>query len=258
MRVCVNAVMGISFCVNFLLLLGTSSLSGFSSEKKRLLAGAMLGAVYSGACLLPGFHFLGNLLWRIVSLGLMGSIAFGWDRYFLHQCGMFVLLSLALSGMAVRFSRWNDWQLMAAAAGLWFLCKLLSLMPEKRSCIPLKIRNGSRSVSLLALQDTGNTLRDPVTGEQVLVVERAAAAQLTGLTEEQIRHPLETMVSQPVAGLHLIPFRTIGQGRGMMLAMRFEHILLNGRKMNSLVAFAPENFGCENIYQALTGGGSSW
>ena len=59
MRVYVDGVMLLNFLVDYLLLLGTNRLSGHPSDSRRLLASAVLGAVYSGACLLPGFRFLG-------------------------------------------------------------------------------------------------------------------------------------------------------------------------------------------------------
>jgi len=255
LRVYVDGVMLINFLVDFLLLLGTNRLSGFPSEKKRLLAASLLGAVYSGVCLLPDFRFLGNALWRIVSLGIMGSIAFGWNRSALRRCGIFLLLSFSLGGLVTCLGQADARVLLLASGGLWLLCRLaMEGSIGSREYIPLEIRNGNRMVKLLALRDTGNTLRDPITGEQALVIAPTAASRLTGLTLRQIQNPLETISSRCLPGLRLLPFRTVGQGSGMMLAMGFERVTLNGRSKRALVAFAPENFDCGAAYQALTGG----
>ena len=255
LRVYVDGVMLINFLVDFLLLLGTSRLSGFPSEKKRLVAAALLGAVYSGVCLLPDFRFLGNLVWRLVSLALMGGIAFGWNRSALRQCGVFLFLSLALGGLAVSLGRLDIWTLLLAGGILWLLSRLsFASGMGGQTYIPLEIRNGERSVKILALHDTGNTLRDPVTGQQVLVIAASAAVRLTGLTQPQLKDPLGTMAAHIRPGLRLIPFRTVGQSGGMMLAMEFEDVVVDGKKRKALVAFAPENFGGSAVYQALTGG----
>lgn len=255
MRVYVDGVMGINFLVDLLLLLAANRLTGYPDRKIRLLAAAALGGVYSGVCLIPTFRFLGNLLWRTVCLVFMGGIAFGWDRSSLRRCGVFLLLSLALGGLAVCFDRVDAWMLLLACGVLWALCHCtwnnLSWLQEY---VTLQIRNGDRQVRLLALRDTGNTLRDPVTGQQALVIALPAAVRLTGLTEEQIRDPMSSVASRCIPGLRLIPFRTVGQGNGMMLAMRFSDVTINGRKGSALVAFAPESFGREKPYQALTGG----
>lgn len=259
MKIYVDGVMVINFLVDFLLLLGTNRLSGYPSDKRRLSAASLLGAVYSGACLIPDFRFLGNMVWRIVILCLMGSIAFGWTTGALRRCGLFLMLSLALGGLAVCIGRADIRVLALAGLGLWCLCRLsFADPPGNRSYVPLEIGNGEVRLKLLALQDTGNTLRDPVTGQQALVLSRAAASRLTGLTQEQIRQPLETIALRPVPGLRLLPYRTVGQGSNMMLAKVFEDVVLDGIRQRQLVAFAPEDFGKGAAYQALTGGVVSW
>lgn len=258
MRIYIDGVMAINFVVDLLLLLGTNRLAGFPDNKKRLAAAAALGGVYGGICLLPGFRFLGNLLWRVVSLALMGIIAFGWNKSALRRCGIFLLLSLALGGLAVSLGRADAAALALAALGLWCLSRVSFGEPVgSRKYIPLEIRYADRSVKLVALQDTGNTLRDPVTGESVLVISRSAAARLTGLTQQQLQNPLKTLTEGAVPGLRLIPFRTVGQGRGMMLAMSFGDVRMDGKQGKALVAFAPEDFNNGTGYQALTGGAAT-
>ena len=255
MKVYVDGVMAINFLVDYLLLMGTNRLSGHPSDAKRLLGAALLGAAYSGVCLLPDFWFLGSMPWRIISLGLMGSVAYGWNRSALRRCGVFLLLSLALGGLAVCIGRADIRALLLSGLGLWCLCRLSFLAPPcSRDYVPLEIVWGEKKLKLLALRDTGNTLRDPVTGQQALVLSSSAASRLTGLTPEQISHPLETITARPMPGLRLLPYRTVGQGGAMMLAMAFDDVVLDGRRQKSLVAFAPENIGQEAGYQALTGG----
>lgn len=258
MRVYVDGVMAINFLVDLLLLLGTNRLAGFPSDKKRLTAASLLGALYSGVCLLPDFRFLGSTLWRMVFLGLMGGIAFGWNRSALRRCGIFLLLSMALGGMAVALGRADIRVLALASLGLWCLSRLSFESPVgSREYVPLEITRGENTVKLLALRDTGNTLRDPISGEQALVISPSAASRLTGLTEGQLKNPMETLAAGSLPGLRLIPFRTVGSSGGMMLAMAFDQVVLDGRKRRALVAFAPENFDREGAYQALTGGGIS-
>ena len=247
--------MAINFAVDCLLLMGTNRLSGLQGSGKRIIAAALFGALYSGICLLPDFRFLGNTLWRIVSLGLMGSIAFGWSRSAIQRCALFGVLSLALGGMATALGKSDLPVLVLSGVGLWCLCRLSMMSaPDSREYIPIEIQYGAQCIRLLALRDTGNRLRDPITGKQVMVINLEAASKLTGLTFQQLQSPLETMAIHPIEGLRLIPFSTIGQGSSMMLAKVFEDVTVNGRKERSVVAFAPENFGEKGVWQALVGG----
>ena len=255
MRIYLDLVILLNFLVDYLLLLGTNRLSGFSSDWKRLLAAAAIGGIYGGVCLLPGFRFLGNTLWRIVSLVGMAGLAFGWNRSMLRRCGVFVILAMALGGFAMHIDRIRFPGLILCAAGIWVLCRLA--FGERiggKEYIPLTITWQDRRVELVALRDSGNSLRDPVTGEQVLVISADAAQKLTGLAPEQLQNPLETLSRRPLPGLRLIPYHAVGNAGGMMLAMRFENVRLGNERQSAIVAFAAEGLGGEGMVQALAGG----
>lgn len=255
MEIYLDLVMVLNFLVDFLLLVGTNRLSGFPAQPWRCAGAALLGAVYSGACFLPGFSFLGNILWRGISLCLMGTIAFGANVSAFKRGGLFLLLSMAMGGIALQIGREDLISVLLCA----ILCLLLSMVSfggqsGGREYVPLQIALGDKSASLIALKDTGNTLRDPMTGEPVLVVSASVARRLTGLTCEQLKNPLETLSQCRVPGLRLIPYHSIGNAGGFLLAKRFEDVVIAGKRRSTLVAFAAEGLGNGEIYQALTGG----
>ena len=255
MEIYLDLVMVLNFLVDFLLLMGTNRLGGFPAEPWRCAGAALLGAVYSGACFLPGFRFLGNLLWRCVSLCLMGAIAFGVNAGAWKRGGIFLLLTMAMGGIAVQLGRGDVLSLILCAC----FCLLLSLVSfggqiGGKCYVPLQISFGGKTASIVALKDTGNTLRDPLTGEQVLVVSASVAGRLTGLTLQQLRNPLDTLSAQVLPGLRLIPYHSVGNAGGFLLAKRFEDVRIAGKRKSTLVAFAAEGLGNGEIYQALTGG----
>ena len=255
MEVYLDLVMILNFLVDFLLLLGTNRLAGFPAGTARCAYGALLGSVYSGACLLPGFRFLGNLLWRLVSLMLMGMAAFGLDRSSLKRTAVFALLSMALGGLVISLGRNDFTALILASLLCWGLCRLcFGDTIGSREYVPLTLTYGGKTASLVALRDSGNTLRDPVSAEQVLIVTSQVGWNLTGLTEYQLRHPLETLAQRPVPGLRLIPYKAVGQNGGFLLGLRMEQVKVGDRVTGAVVAFAPDNFGRGEVYQALTGG----
>ncbi len=255
MRVYLDLVVILNFLVDLLLLLGTNRLAGFPSEAKRVLPAAALGGVYGGVCMLRGFSFLGSVLWRVVALGLMAVLAFGWNRSALKRCGVFILLSMALGGLAMSLGSANIPALVLAAGGLWLLSRVaFGGSVGGREYVPIELTYGENRAGLIALRDSGNTLRDPITGEQVLVIAGEVASKLTGLTEQQLHMPLETLALGPIPGLRLIPYRAVGQCGGMLLALRFENVKIGPRTQSAIVAFAPEGLGGGSMYQALTGG----
>lgn len=255
LRVYVDVVAILNFLVDFLLIIGTNRLSGFPPEYRRSAIAAILGGVYGGACLLPGFHFLGSTLWRIVSLSLIAVIAFGWNRSAVQRGGIFVLLSMALGGIAVGMGRGSFLLLLLSALLMWLLCQIsFRGSAGQREYIPVTLRWEDREISVIALKDTGNTLHDPLTGEQVLVAGADVAMKLLGLSEHQLKHPVETLASGILQGLRLIPYHAVGQPGGMLLAVRFSDALIGKKSAKPLVAFAPDRLAKGEMYQMLTGG----
>lgn len=255
MEVYLDLVIILNFLVDFLLLLGTNRLSGFPLGAGKCALASALGGIYSGACLLTGFRFLSSVLWRIVCLCLMSVIAFGSNRSAIKRGGVFVILSMALGGIALSFGKGDFLALILAAGVVCLLCRIaFGDAVGGREYVPISLTYGENAASLIALRDSGNTLRDPITGEQVLIIAGDVAGKLTGLTEMQLRSPLETLAQRPIPGLRLIPYRAVGQSGGMLLALRFENVKIGSRMQSAIVAFAPEGLGRGESYQALTGG----
>ena len=253
MTVYLDLMIGLNFLVDFLLLLGTNRLCGYPAAPGRAALAAAFGGIYAGACLLQGFHFLGNTLWRTVSLVLMAVIAFGFRKSAFRRGVVFVLLSMALGGVALGLGNRSAASL-AAAAGLILLLCVVGFRGTVGSAVyvPVELCYQDKKIRLTALRDTGNTLRDPITGRPVLVVGADTAQELTGLSRQQLERPVESISALP--GLRLIPYRTVGNGSGMLLAMKVPKVKIGSWQGSSLVAFAPEGLSMQGEYQALTGG----
>lgn len=253
MDIYLDVLMVLNFVIDWFLLMAAGRLCGYPAGVGRSALGGFLGCVYGAACILPGFRFLGNLLWRVVFLLLMGAAAYGISVSAFRRSLVFALLSMALGGIALGVGRGGAAGLVASAALLFLLCALG--FREKIGSvryIPVELELGEKRMKLTALQDTGNTLRDPVTGQQVLVVAPDIACSLTGLTEHQLQTPVETM--EQIPGLRLIPYHTVGQPAGMMLAMKLPSVKIGSWQGSRVVAFSPNGLSTDGTYQALTGG----
>lgn len=242
----------IGFAVNILLLAEAGRLCGDRIAWPRLLTAAGTGGLYGGLCLVRGLGFLAGPLWYAVALTGTALICWGLRRSTLRRGAVFAVLRLALEGISQGMGRGGAASLLLAGAGLGILC----IFGFRRDAgvgryVPVEISRGGTRLHLTALHDTGNTLRDPVTGRPVLVIGAQAAQALTGLTREQLRSPVESMGQIP--GLQLVPYRTVGEGSGLMLALKFTDVRIGKWKGSSLVAFAPEGLGGRE-YDALTGG----
>lgn len=250
----VDLALVLKMAVNFLLLLGTNRLSGYPIGVGRSAMAAAAGYVFTAVSLLPGFHFLDHFLWRGLVMVLICMIAFGTDRNLLHRGTLFILLSMALCGVTVGISRGGFWGAVAAGAGLSLLWLIGFPGNGAGNLVNVELSNGDTNLHLTGLRDTGNLLRDPITGQQVLVTGPEVANALTGLTKEQLRDPVKTLSGCKIPGLRLIPYRTVGQENGLLLAVRIPKVRIGSWRGSSLVAFAAEGLSMDGTYQILTGG----
>ncbi|MBE6960723.1 MAG: hypothetical protein E7448_08405 [Ruminococcaceae bacterium] len=245
----------LNFAVDLCLLLGTNRLCGYDACWKRALPAAVLGGIYGMLCILPGMRFLGNFLWRIVILAIMSVIAFGSTVSGLRRGIVFVFLSMALGGVAMLMGQGGFWGIMASAAVVCILCFAGFRMPIGQTrYVPVQLVYRGKRREVTAMLDTGNLLRDPLTGQLILLLGADVGRSLAGLTELDLTDPVGAVQGQKLPGARLIPYRTVSKGSGMLLALYLDEVWVNGRQVSRLVAFAPDVLCRESSYQALVGG----
>lgn len=242
-------VMMLAFLVYDLLLLGVNKLCGHPPNGWRAAIAAALGAIHAGMCLLPGLKFLGAPLWRLIFLALMAMIAYGMHIRGLGRGLVFAMLVGAMDAI----TNGGGWAVILAAVLVYFL-SMFSKRHGRSAYQTVRITCGDRTVSVVALRDNGNTLRDPISGLPVVILDLDAAEKLLGLTSQQLRRPVQTVLEQSSARLRLIPYTAIGSPTGFLLGCRPDRVFIGDREEDVILAFAPQRIGQPNTFQALTGG----
>lgn len=254
MPVYLDLVVLMDFLVDLMLLLAANHICGHRTDLKRCVVAAAVGGVYTGACLLRPFAYLGSLFWRITTLICMGICAFGLNRTAFRRTLAFVLLNLTLGGGILILNTGGFLAVVLGALVLFFLCLYGFGTKAGRKFLPVSVTYNGITRRFFALLDTGNVLKDPISGSNVLVVSPIVAMELVGLTEQQLRDPVLTLMQSGIGGLRLIPFRSVGCNSGMLLAMEFLDVQIGREKGRRIIAFSPNNFGNTAEFQALTGG----
>lgn len=251
MQQLIGQTMLLYFLVDMLLLMGANRFCGDSTSFQRAVLAALYGSLYAGACLLPELAFLTGFHWRFISLILSGIMTFLGSAGWVAKCLIYFLLQMAISGIVQSAGMRGVPGVLLATFGVFVLCAIGIRETVGKMYLPVELTWGDRKMKLTALRDTGNHLRDPVTGRPVLVVDAVTAEGLVGLSPQQLSCPLETITMVP--GLRLIPYKTIGN-TGFLLAMRMSEVRIGSWRGSSLVAFSPEVLSADGMYQALTGG----
>lgn len=277
----IDKVFVLNLMIDYLLLLTAARLAGAPLQRGRMLCSACLGALYAVAVFLPGGAVLGRPLGRILSGVTMNLLAF-WklQRRWRIVC-LSLLLSAALAGIVLAaglavgsaatvagklYYAQISWpMLLGTACGMYLLLQMLFQQGARHGggeLMKVAVKIQGKETDLLALHDTGNTLRDPINGQPVLVIEQEALRDIWDMkTAEILYQPLQP--EEKIARLHhaglglgftLLPFRSVGAS-GLLLAVRSDSVRV-GRMTyrHAWVALSERSVSDGGAYRALWGG----
>ena len=200
--------------------------------------------------------------WRLAALFFLLAGGLG---------GLVLALGLASGSVAAYVGRLYraeiSWPvLLGAALGFYALLHLVFRQAARHGggeIMDATISIGGQSRAVRVLHDTGNTLRSPVTGQPVLVLEQTSLGGLLPPEVERIvtrRAPPEERMAQLHATdlgrrFSLLPFCSIGAPEGLLLAVCSDSVQIGGTTYpRTLVALSPGPVSDGGGYQALWGG----
>ena len=279
MTVYVDLLFGINAVINYLLLRGSAALSACPVRGWRLAAAACLGGAYAVLAVVPGMEPLNGVYFQLLCAGVMLLAAFGWKRNTVKQGLFFFALSFVFSGAVMIAVQLVEPDFVLLGGRAYYAVSAPALLLLAGLCygvaavvlsgwgqhtggdiVPLELSLGENTVQLRALRDTGNTLRDPLTGQPVLVTGWQTLTRLlpqARLEQGQFRDPagLIGVLSArcPSCRFRLVPYRAVGTRAGLLPAVRCR-CTAEGKTTQTLVAFSAETVDPDGRYEALLGG----
>lgn len=187
-----------------------------------------------------------TLVFYLVSFA-MGGITIGM-MYFLGITGVTQNTSiyLGLSGyLYVLLGCVLTWLIFS-----FFSDFIRSRMIREKTFTDVEIAIDGKSAAMRGMVDTGNFLKDPLTGRPVMIISAAAARNFLPdeIVEEAVRWektpilPEVLMNSAYASRIRLIPFQSIGEERGYLVGIRPDAIRIgvHNEKGNSRTVTAQE------------------
>ena len=268
----------LNLVVDYLLLLADARITGEPFSRLRLGGGAVLGAGYAAVIFLPGFGWLSHPVCKLCAGVAMVLLSFGASRRLLRLTLVFFAVSAALGGAILALQLLEpggltlengvlytgfDLRLLLVTVMLTYVA--LSLIFRRavrhggvqRDLCNAEIFLGGQCVPITALLDTGNTLTDPIRNQPVMVVEGHLLQHILPETVDP-NDPigsLERLEDRTWRGkFSLLPYRAVGVECGILLAVRTERVIVNGREWSGLaVALSPTAVSDGGGYQGLFG-----
>lgn len=279
MTVYVDLLFCLNTVINYLLLRGSAAMGGCPAGIWRLLGAAALGGLYAVAAVLPGLESLQGTFFQAVCAGVMLLAAFGWKRSTVKQGLFFFALSFALSGAVllliqvvepdcvifggrIYYAVTTPALLLVAGVSYGLAAMVLNGWGSHTGgdVVPLTLELRGKRVEAKALRDTGNVLRDPVSGQNIPVASWQVLARLlpeADLKQEDLADPialLEGLRKQyPQLRFRLLPYGAVGVSNGLLPVVRCE--VQQGRRRERIpVAFTATELSAHGQYEILLGG----
>lgn len=285
---------------HYLVLWAAAAIAGMRRGWTHLAFGGAVGALHDIAADLAGFGLLPYAAaWRswysvLLATILTFAVAFlpaDWRKLRWALVYYYLLAFLSVGGaMAVQRFFPGQWVGPVASMAITLVAAEMGWgvvhrwMWERVLYIPAEIRIGSQRARVMALLDTGNTLRDPLSGAPVMIVgsemlpdllpelfrSEGYAGEKGGAAREEQREEAarailnvdldriaEYLQTSPLAArVRLIPFVSIGRENGLLVGIRTDEVWMRqGNTMVSLkgvvVGFHGRPLSADGSYQAL-------
>lgn len=241
-----DVLAAVNFLVDLLLLRLTRRLTGIPFRGKRQYLGALTGALCSFSIFLPVHGWWMELLVRAGSALLVVLAAYGrmsW-RVFGKVVAVFFAVSFLLAGGVmglwllfpsdrIAFANgafyWDVPPLLLAGcvtAAYLFVClfdRLFGREVSEGELWKVEVTRAGRTISFTALRDTGCSLREPFSGQPVLVADWERIHPLLTPAEEQV---ILEGKAESCPGLRPVFFRNVGGG-GMLCAFHPQRLIFS-------------------------------
>ena len=254
--------------VDYLLLLAAGQLCALPLRRWRIALGALWVGVYALlAAVYPAFWGLWTVKLAAGAFALL--LGFGAERRTLRALVAFFAVGACFGG-AVRFLsslRGEPWNTAAPVSGRvlllsFALCYAAAAFVFRRvgaergeALHDVTLVRQGKKLRLRALEDSGNALRDPLTGDAVMVADAAALAPLfddPALLSLPAPEALARLEGEQGRGLRLMPCACVTAERALLLCFRPESIEVDGTpRRDLLVAISPNRLSPEGRYDAI-------
>ena len=206
----------INFMMDYIVLSLTRRILKCPATHGRICMGAAVGAFTTCIVMtIPGMNmFLKFILFHMVSNVLMIQIGFkiGWNKTFLRAYVLLYISAFIIGGVMehlYQYLRVGSLFFALAIAGYYISLGIWNLMTylAERNVRRLRVRlsKDGKEYETEALIDTGNRLRDPVTGKPVSIISAKTAVKLG--------------ISMPLEECRYISYQSVGKPDGVMPAV---------------------------------------
>jgi len=245
--------------INYIILYVTGIISKAQIKQKKLIAGALIGAIYSIIYYLLKLKLYSNCIIKIILSIVIIYVAFNSNSFkdLLKRVLLFYLTSFVFGGSAIAIIYMVNSQNITIQNGVLvgsytirtvligiviayftiiFAFRILKTKISKKDLIcEIEIIFNNKKIKSKALIDTGNLLKEPITNLPVIVMERTLLdevlpKEILNNSEEILGGDFskipENIKEKYYSKLKVIPYSSLGKQNGMLLGIKGENLVV--------------------------------
>ena len=272
--------------MNSIIIFGTGIILKKETKILRILAGSILGAVYACLYYITNLEIYSNIILKLLLSFAMVYISFNSKsiKNFLKELLIFYLTSFTFGGVTfalLYFISPGDilfqngtlvgiypLKMILIGGLIGFIIIVLSFKTIKNKIArrdmtcTIDIQIEGKKENIKAIIDTGNFLKEPITGKSVIIVEKES---VKNIISENILNNLEEIINgsmqveeKYLSKIKLIPFSALGVENGLLLGIKPDSVNINYQdkqieEKNVIVGLYSRKLSKSNRYNALVG-----
>ena len=292
MTVYLDVVFVENVLMNYIIIFATGVVIKTDCKKLRILLASCIGAVYTVVMYLDVLPIYSNFIMKFVLSVAMVYIAFKPNgfRRLLKDLIIFYLVSFAFGGCVFALMYFLKPQMAEIRNGVFvgsypikvalvgalvafvvvqISFKLVKTKLNKKDVIyEVQLIIDGKTVAIKALLDTGNLLKDPITGFPVIIVEQNS---LTNVISDKILNNIDKILggdideltkdeefNQTISRFRMIPFSSLGKQNGLLLGIKVDSVkvILDEKIVvvnNAIIGIYDKSFTKNGAYTAIFG-----
>ena len=287
MTIYIDVILLENLCMNYIILFGTAYISKIKRKHIRLILSSLIGAVYAVLAYTNIFPLYSNIIVKIILSICMIYVAFIPKTFkgLLKELVVFYLVSFSLGGCAFALLYMIKPQEIFVKDGVYigvyplkiallggitgFVITYISFKVVKNHITKNEIiynaiiKIEEKKLEIKVLLDTGNMLKDPITGDTVIIIEKEKLYDILPLEllnniDNFFEFDNKIIKNEYQTRLRIIPFTSVGKRNGMMVGIKADYVSIitdidEIKKDNAIICVYEKKFSKTDKYSGLIG-----
>ena len=291
MTIYIDIVLIENLIMNFIILLATGLILKVKINVTRFLIASLIGAIYSIVAYISILEIYSSMILKIILSIVIIYIAFNPQTFkkMWKDILIFYLTSFVFGGAAFALIYIVKPQDILMRNGLFlgtYPLKTITLgaivafiiiitaftivktkITKKDMFCDIEIQLNDKKIETIAMLDTGNLLKEPITSTPVVVVEhtllydcipKEILNNLDNLLGGEFEYITEEIKDEYISKLKLIPFSSLGKQNGMLIGIKADYIKIKydekeQKKENIIIGIYNKSLTKRGEYRALMG-----